>query len=178
LRGAADANHDRRVTLNEAYEFAYNETLQRTETSRAGAQHPAYDIQLAGTGDLVMTDLHTSASRLVLARELAGRIYVRDNAGRLVVELHKEPTYPVELGLEAGTYRVVVTNPYGSAASTARVSVFGAAGRLIPGYSEDWVRTPFYGHEITSQLISAVLFAGLCVYVWRRSLSNKEEAES
>lgn len=108
LRGAADTNHDRRVTLNEAYQFAYNETLQRTETSRAGAQHPAYDIQLAGTGDLVMTDLHTSASRLVLARDLAGRIYVRDNAGRLVVELRKEPNYPVELGLEAGTYRVVL----------------------------------------------------------------------
>ena len=108
MRGAADANHDRRVTLNEAYQFAYNETLQRTETSRAGAQHPAYDIQLAGTGDLVMTDLHTSASRLVLARELAGRIYVRDHAGRLVVELRKEASYPVELGLEAGIYRVVL----------------------------------------------------------------------
>jgi hypothetical protein len=108
MRGAADANHDRRVTLNEAYQFAYNETLQRTETSRAGAQHPAYDIQLAGTGDLVMTDLHTSASRLVLARGLTGRIYVRDSAGRLVVELRKEPTYPVELGLDAGTYRVVL----------------------------------------------------------------------
>jgi len=108
MRGAADANHDRRVTLNEAYQFAYNETLQRTETSRAGAQHPAYDIQLAGTGDLVMTDLHTSASRLVLARELAGRIYVRDHVGRLVVELRKEPSYPVELGLDAGAYRVVL----------------------------------------------------------------------
>jgi hypothetical protein len=108
LRGAADANHDQRVTLNEAYQFAYNETLQRTETSRVGAQHPAYDIQLAGTGDLVMTDLHASSARLVLVRELAGRIYVRDAAGRLVVELRKEPTYPVELGLEAGSYRVVV----------------------------------------------------------------------
>ncbi len=108
MRGAADANHDRRVTLNEAYQFAYNETLQRTETSRAGAQHPAYDIQLAGTGDLVMTDLRASASRLVLTRELAGRIYVRDDAGRLVVELRKEPSYPVELGLDAGTYRVVL----------------------------------------------------------------------
>ncbi len=108
LRGAADTNHDRRVTLNEAYQFAYNETLQRTETSRAGAQHPAYDIQLAGTGDLVMTDLHASASRLVLARELAGKIYVRDHAGRLVVELHKENTYPVELGLDPGPYRVVL----------------------------------------------------------------------
>ena len=108
MRGAADANHDQRVTLNEAYQFAYNETLQRTETSRAGAQHPAYDIQLAGTGDLVMTDLHASSARLVLARELAGRIYIRDSAGRLVVELRKEPTYPVELGLDSGSYRVVV----------------------------------------------------------------------
>jgi hypothetical protein len=108
MRGAADANHDRRVTLNEAYQFAYNETLQRTETSRAGAQHPAYDIQLAGTGEVVMTDLRATGSRLVLARELAGRIYVRDGADRLVVELRKEPTYPVELGLEAGLYHVVL----------------------------------------------------------------------
>jgi putative OPT family oligopeptide transporter len=66
----------------------------------------------------------------------------------------------------------------GLMAGGALGGVFGAAGRLIPGYSEDWVRTPFYGHEISSQLISAVLFAGLCVYVWRRSLGNKEEAES
>jgi hypothetical protein len=108
MRGAADTNHDRRVTLNEAYQFAHDETLHRTETSRAGAQHPAYDIQLAGTGDLVMTDLHASSSRLVLAREMAGRIYVRDGDGRLVVELRKEPTYPIELGLESGTYRVVL----------------------------------------------------------------------
>jgi len=108
MRGAADANRDRRVTLNEAYQFAYNETLHRTETSRAGAQHPAYDFQLAGTGDLVVTDLHTSGARLVLARDLFGRIYVRDAKSHLLAELRKEPGYPVELGLEAGAYRVVL----------------------------------------------------------------------
>jgi hypothetical protein len=108
MRGAADANHDRRVTLNEAYQFAYNETLHRTETSRVGAQHPAYDFQLAGTGDLVVTDLHASGARLVLARDLFGRIYVRDANDHLLAELRKEPGYPVELGLDAGSYRVVV----------------------------------------------------------------------
>jgi putative OPT family oligopeptide transporter len=66
----------------------------------------------------------------------------------------------------------------GLMAGGALGGVFGAAFRLIPGYSEDWVRTPFYGHEMASQSISAVLFAGLCVYVWRRSLGHKEEAES
>lgn len=108
LRGAADSNRDRRVTLNEAYHFAYSETLRRTEGSIAGAQHPAYDIQLAGTGDLVITDLRAPRARLVLPEKLAGRIYVRDEVGRLVAELRKEPTYPVELGLEPGNYRVVL----------------------------------------------------------------------
>jgi putative OPT family oligopeptide transporter len=66
----------------------------------------------------------------------------------------------------------------GLMAGGALGGVFGAAGRLIPGYSEDWVRTPFYGYEIPSQLVSAVLFACLCIYVWWRSLGHKEEAES
>jgi hypothetical protein len=66
----------------------------------------------------------------------------------------------------------------GLMAGGALGGVLGAACRLIPGYNEDWIKTPFYGHEITSQLISAVLFTSLCVYVWRRSLSNKEGAES
>jgi hypothetical protein len=108
LRGAADTSRDGKVTLGEAYQFAYDETLRRTEKSRAGAQHPAYDIQLAGTGDLVMTDLRTTDATLVLSESLAGRVYVRDAAGRLLVELRKEPVYPVELGLGPGTYRVLL----------------------------------------------------------------------
>jgi hypothetical protein len=39
------------VTLNEAYRFAFDETLARTETTSGGPQHAAYDISLAGTGD-------------------------------------------------------------------------------------------------------------------------------
>ena len=57
LRGAADANGDKRVTINEAYNYAFNETLARTESTRAGPQHPNYDFQIRGSGDLVLTDL-------------------------------------------------------------------------------------------------------------------------
>ena len=56
MRGAADASGDGKVTLNEAYQFAFHETLGGTVDTRGGAQHPAYDIQLSGTGDVVMTD--------------------------------------------------------------------------------------------------------------------------
>jgi uncharacterized caspase-like protein len=44
FRGAADLSGDGKVTLNEAYQFAFNETLGRTVETRGGAQHPSYDI--------------------------------------------------------------------------------------------------------------------------------------
>jgi len=106
LRGAADITHDGLVTLAEAYQFAYHETLQHTARTSAGAQHPAYDMELAGIGDLVLTDLRSSSASLVLDERVAGRVYVRDRAGRLLVELRKQPVEPVTLGLPAGAYDV------------------------------------------------------------------------
>ncbi|WP_375769691.1 caspase family protein [Archangium gephyra] len=106
LRGAADATRDGRVTLNEAYQFAFHETLARTEKTRGGAQHPAYDIELAGSGDLVMTDLRATSAGLYLAEALEGRLFVRDEAGTLVVEVQKLPGRPAELGLAPGRYQV------------------------------------------------------------------------
>jgi hypothetical protein len=107
MRGAADATGDGRVTLHEAYQFAFHETLARTEKTRAGAQHPAYDIELAGTGELVMTDLRSTAAVLVLGEMLDGRLYVRDEPGRLVVELKKYAGRATELGLQPGRYTVM-----------------------------------------------------------------------
>ncbi len=106
LRGAADSSRDGRITLNEAYQFAFHETLARTERSMSGAQHPAYDIQLAGSGDLVLTDLRASGSRLVLGPDEHGRFSVRDAAGGLVIEVRKVQGRPMELGLEPASYRI------------------------------------------------------------------------
>ncbi|WNG43069.1 caspase family protein [Archangium minus] len=117
LRGAADSTRDGRVTLNEAYQFAFHETLARTEKTRGGAQHPAYDIELAGSGDLVMTDLRATSAGLYLAEALEGRLFVRDEAGTLVVELQKLPGRPTELGLAPGRYHV--RRELGSGASEA-----------------------------------------------------------
>jgi hypothetical protein len=40
FRGAADLSGDGKVALNEAYEFAFNETLGRTVDTNGGAHHP------------------------------------------------------------------------------------------------------------------------------------------
>jgi hypothetical protein len=106
LRGAADANRDRKVTFFEAYQFASQETLARTERTRGGAQHAAYDISLNGTGDLVMTDVRLGSAGLVLHADLQGFISVREADDRLVAELRKAPGHSIELGLEPGKYVV------------------------------------------------------------------------
>jgi hypothetical protein len=113
LRGAADASADGRITLNEAYQFAFAETLRQTERTQAGPQHPAYDIQLQGTGDLVMTDLRATSASLTLGQDLAGRFFVHDADERLTAELYKPAGRAIELGLAPGTYWVRVDLPEG-----------------------------------------------------------------
>lgn len=106
LRGAADASGDRRVTLAEAYRFAFDETLARTGQTQAGAQHPTYDIQLAGTGDLVITDLRSTSSELAFDADVYGRLFVRDHTGALTAELYKTAGRVVTLALPSGLYTI------------------------------------------------------------------------
>jgi hypothetical protein len=129
LRGAADASGDGRVTLGEAYQFAFSETLAQTTTTQAGAQHPAYDIKMAGTGDLVLTDVRENAATLILGPEYDGRFFVLGAGRRLVAELYKPFGRRVELGLEAGEYEVYFEQEQKLLASTVKV-VDGARHEL------------------------------------------------
>lgn len=109
LRGAADMNKDGRVTLNEIYQFAFYETLSRTEKTLSGPQHPGYEIEMAGSGDVVVTDLRQSSSLMVFEESIEGRVSVRDSRGIFVAELQKLAGKPVQLGLEPGKYHVLLS---------------------------------------------------------------------
>jgi len=54
----------------------------------------------------------------------------------------------------------------GFMAGGALGGVIGAALRLFSWYREDLIKTPFFDHDATSQIVSAVLFTGICVYLW------------
>jgi putative OPT family oligopeptide transporter len=62
----------------------------------------------------------------------------------------------------------------GLMAGGALGGVLGAALRLAPGFTEDWVRTPFYGNNAISQIVSAALFTALCLYVWFSSIKKEQ----
>lgn len=111
LRGAGDASGDGKVTLSEAYQFAFNETLQKTEATMGGAQHPSRDMNLAGTGDVVMTDLRSTSAGLDLDEDVDGHLFIRDEKGELVAELYKKSGRAMSLGFPAGKYSVRLERP-------------------------------------------------------------------
>lgn len=106
MRGAADVSGDGRVTLNEAYQFAFTETLSRTVGTKGGPQHPVYDITMAGTGDVILTDLRQTTAGFAVAAPIEGRFYVLDARQRLVLEFLKPAGRMVDIGLEPGVYDV------------------------------------------------------------------------
>ncbi|RPJ55739.1 MAG: caspase family protein [Acidobacteria bacterium] len=108
LRGAADSNADGKVSLNEAYDFSYNETLGRTAKTQGGPQHPAYDIQMSGTGELVLTDVRGVSSILVIPETLSGRVYILNTDRQLVTELFKTEGRKIALGMQSGNYSIYV----------------------------------------------------------------------
>jgi len=64
----------------------------------------------------------------------------------------------------------------GLMAGGALGGVLGAAMRLFPAYREDLIKTPFYANDPVSQSVSALMFVGLCIYVWFGSLKKEKES--
>lgn len=104
LLGSADQGGDGKVTLSEAYAYAYERTVASTASSAAGAQHPTFSFDLAGNGDLVLTDVSERKEGLRLPAEApAGTYFVIDLRGVVVAETVKGETERV-IALAPGTY--------------------------------------------------------------------------
>lgn len=80
LLGAADASTDQRVTLSEAYRYAYLETLRTTSRARF-VQHPTYSFQIRGREDLVLTRLTSTSGLGRLALDAPGTYLLLPTGG-------------------------------------------------------------------------------------------------
>ncbi len=111
LRGAADASGDRKVSLNELYHYAFNDTLSKTEASSFGPQHPSFNITMVGSGDLVLTDITNADSALIFPDEAEGRYFIRTFDGHLVSELNKVSGTGIALAVPKGRYVITLVTP-------------------------------------------------------------------
>jgi hypothetical protein len=107
LLGGADKSGDGRVTLFEAYAYAYDRTVADTAETAAGAQHPTFSYDLAGNGDLVLTDVAARREGIYLPREAPGGVYyLVDRQGFVAAEIVKNTDGDRRVALAPGKYRV------------------------------------------------------------------------
>ena len=66
LLGAADADRDERISLREAYAYAYESTLRASSKSLVGPQHPTFSYDVRGRADLILTDVSPRDRRALL----------------------------------------------------------------------------------------------------------------
>jgi caspase domain-containing protein len=109
LLGGADKSGDGRVTLFEAYAYAYDRTVADTAETAAGPQHPTFSYDLAGNGDLVLTDVAARREGIYLPREAPGGVYyLVDHQGFVAAEIVKgeKDASDRRIALAPGKYRV------------------------------------------------------------------------
>jgi hypothetical protein len=104
LIGAADRSRDARVTLHEAYQYAYTETLRAT-TLAPIVQHPTYSFQLRGKQEIVLTSFDAARTGMGRLRLEAPGVYVvfeRGDDGAIVAETAVTDT--TDIMLPVGRY--------------------------------------------------------------------------
>lgn len=133
LRGAADRDDDGRVTLREAYEYAYHRTILATAATAVGRQHPVLETRLAGRGDVVLTWPRGAGAELELSAAEPSTVLL-STAGEVVVgELHLgRGAERVRVALPPGAYQGLVRSGEGRRRCSFAVAV-GETTRLDVG---------------------------------------------
>ncbi len=104
LRGAADTTSDRKVTLTEAYRYAFDRTIMSSAATLSGVHHPGYDFQLSGEGELILSFLDHTEMSLELPGDLERAVVIAIGSHSVISELTAQSGALV--ALPAGAYRV------------------------------------------------------------------------
>lgn len=107
LRGAADADGDRRVTLAESYEYAYHQTLFKSARASGVLQRPTARLDIREAGPIVLTTPHASSSRLLLPQMPDQQFLVYEpRSKRVLAEAWSAPDRRIAIALPPGSYLV------------------------------------------------------------------------
>ncbi len=113
LRGAADRSKDGRVTLAEAYDYAYAHTVAEA----AGGQHPTFKYDLAGRGEVVLTSLGDAGAWLVFPAGSEGVYLIVGEDGLVLGDVEVGKT-PLKVSVAPGRYEVRKRTAQGDFAAT------------------------------------------------------------
>lgn len=160
LRGAGEGNQDGKVTLQEAYNYAYSRTVARTSKTVSGSQHPMYDFQLSGKGEVVLTRTGQASALLSVDGPPDTRLMILDEEETgVVAECEIPANRRAVMALSPGSYQVFLFT--GDKAKRTKV-------RLDQGRQLRLAADDFSEHELEI----AVNKGGLFRTAWRQQFGG------
>lgn len=139
LRGAADADGDRRVSLDEVYHYASTRTWMDTALTPAGSQKPARSYELKGHGQIYLSWLQGKDSAFLQFKSQQRHCFVTDEAERrILAEVVASPDKCLRVAVPAGTHVLKCFTATGYQVATfraprgARVEVDRLTFREVP----------------------------------------------
>lgn len=122
LRGAADANGDARVTLEESFAFAHSQTVIRSAKSSGVLQKPEAIVSLREMSPVVLTQTASRMATLSLPQGKDTHFVVYSAGAKSVLsELWSSPERRTTLRLPPGRY--VIHRRNGSIGATAQIGI-------------------------------------------------------
>lgn len=122
LRGAADANGDARVTLDESFAFAHSQTLIRSAKSSGVMQKPEAIVSLREAAPVVITQTAARMATLALPQSRDTHFLVYSAGAKSVLsELWGSPDRRLLLRVPPGRY--VVQKRIGGAGGVATIAI-------------------------------------------------------
>ena len=172
LLGPADTDGNGLVSVDEAYRYAYENTLRASSRSLAGLQHPTYRYELRGQGRTTLsTPGATSGGRGLVTFPEGGTflIFLRDARGPVVAEVGAYDKKR-SLSLASGKYFVVGRMPRYLLEGRISVEAGTQAGLDVESLKRaDYARLARKGSS-DSRVVSGLLAA----YSFRTPLPNAD----
>ncbi|HEX2959572.1 MAG TPA: caspase family protein [Chitinispirillaceae bacterium] len=130
LRGSADISGDKKVTLTEAYQYAYRKTIETSALTSGEIQHPVYKFNIQGQGDIVLTSFSSKSSGLLFDKNTTGKYLVlSENYLDVFADFYKDKGQEHFIALGPGKYTVI--RAYQREVGTAAVSLNGPKTKRI-----------------------------------------------
>lgn len=164
LRGAGDVNLDKRISLLEAYNYAYLKTVHDSAESSEVIQQPHFDMTLKGAGDFVLTDLHRANATVTIESNADARyLFFSKPQGQPIAEIYVGKKERVSLAFARGEMLVHKRTANGAYAADVFVPWHGTV-YITPS---QFRRIHFEEHTLKGgailhphQLLGGYLFAG------------------
>lgn len=134
LRGSADFLGNGRITVNEAYQYAYRKTIESTALMAGEVQHPVFKFDIFGQGDIVLTTLSSAQGGVVFDRSCEGKFLVlSDDYIDVFADFSKKRGSETFIALGQGAYTIINANggDIGTCTFTLRDGIFRMSKNLL-----------------------------------------------